>query len=135
MSNISHQAGAALPLATVLRLDAVTCAAMGALLLAAAGPIAALTDLPETLLRGAGAALLPVAAFIGLVASGRLAGRWPVVLVVLGNLAWVVASLGVAAMLGPNALGFAFLLAQAAVVMAFAVLEGQRSRDSRDRLA
>lgn len=135
MSNISHQAGPALPLATVLRLDAATCAVMGGLLLAAAGPLAALTALPETLLRGAGAALLPVAAFIWLVASGRLAGRWPVALVVAGNLAWVAASLGVAAMLGPNALGLAFLLSQAAVVLAFAVLEGQRSRASSDRFA
>lgn len=135
MSSITHEAKATLPLATILRLDALTCLVMGALLLAAAGPVAALSALPQGLLFWAGAALLPVAAFIWLTASGRLPGRWPVLLVVLGNIGWVGASLAVVVMLSPNALGVLFLLGQAAVVLGFAVLESQRSRSSSDRLA
>ncbi len=135
MSNANSPAATALPLATILRLDAITCLLMGALLLAAAGPVAALTALPQVLLFWAGVALFPVAAFMWLTASGRLPGRWPVMVVVLGNLGWVTASLAVALMLSPNALGVVFLLGQAAAVLGFAVLEGQRSRESSDRLA
>lgn len=126
MSNSSTPASAAtLTLATLLRLDALTGLGMGILLLVAAGPVADITALPEVLLRWAGAALLPVAAFMWLAASGRLPGRWPVSVIVLGNFGWVAASLGVALVFAPNALGIAFLAVQAAVVLAFAVLEAR----------
>lgn len=60
-----------LTLRQVLLLDAATCAAMGAALALASGPIARLTRLPEPLLLGAGLALLPIAAFMALVALRR----------------------------------------------------------------
>jgi len=46
-------------------------------------------------------------------------------LVVAGNFAWVAASLAALVPVGPNALGAAFLLAQAAVVAALALLEAR----------
>ena len=69
----------------------------------------------------AGAALLPIAAFIGWsAASGRL--LW---LVVAGNVAWV---LGSAALLlggwvSPTALGYGFVIVQAVVVTILAAIE------------
>src|SRR3546814_14659846 len=53
----------------VLALDALSCAGMGVLLAAAAAPLAPLFGLPEGLVRGAGLLLLPLAAFIGGLAS------------------------------------------------------------------
>lgn len=51
-------------LPAVLRADAALGFAMGVALALAAGPVAGLTGLPPGLLRGAGLALLPVAAFM-----------------------------------------------------------------------
>ena len=48
----------------VMLFDAVTCLAMGGLLVAAAGPIAGLTELPVPLLREAGILLVPFALFV-----------------------------------------------------------------------
>jgi hypothetical protein len=44
-------------------------------------------------------------------------------LIVLGNIGWVIASLGILAFIAPNALGTIFILAQAAVVGVLALLE------------
>lgn len=109
----------------VLLIDSATCLAMGALLLVAAGALAAILALPEALLRFAGLSLLPIAAFIGWVATrGSIprAGAW---LVVAGNVLWVVASIGLllGAWVSPNALGYAFVIAQAACVALLAALE------------
>lgn len=112
-------------LRTLLLIDAATCAAMGLALGLGAAPSAALTGLPYTLLVWAGLALLPIAAFLALVAlrpalhaaGGRLA--------VAGNAGWVLASIGLLASgwVQPNALGVAFVLAQAAAVAALTLLE------------
>ena len=56
-----------LRLQPLLIIDAATCAAMAALLLAASGPVAALTQLPAALLVGAGAVLVPIAVFMAIV--------------------------------------------------------------------
>lgn len=109
----------------VLLIDSATCLAMGALLLVAAGALAAILALPEALLRFAGLSLLPIAAFMGWVATrGSIprAGAW---LVVAGNVLWVVASIGLllGAWVSPNALGYAFVIAQAACVALLAALE------------
>lgn len=109
----------------LLALDAATCAAMGLLLLAASGTVAALTHLPASLLFWAGAALLPIAAFFGGLSRVQQPPRWAVMLVVVGNMAWVLASvaLPVLGLVQPNALGWVFLLGQAAVVLLLAILE------------
>jgi hypothetical protein len=112
-------------LRALLFADAMTCAAMGALLVSGSGLVAGLTDIPAPLLFYAGLSLLPVAAFMALVAlqvpvSGPLA--W---LVIGGNVLWVAASLLllVSGWIAPNALGLAFVIAQAVAVAALALLE------------
>jgi len=105
----------------VLGFDAATCLVMGVLLVAAAAPLASLVALPQALLFWAGIVLFPSAALMaGAAALPRPALVW---LVVLGNAAWVIASLGVLLALQPNALGIVFVLVQAAVVVALLVLE------------
>lgn len=106
----------------ILRLDAATCAAMGLLLAFGAAPIAAITALPVPLLREAGILLLPFALFV-LWAARRGAG-WPVHIVVGVNLAWVAGSLAlIASPWSGNALGIAFVAAQAAAVALLAALQ------------
>lgn len=110
-------------LRALLLIDAATCAAMGLALDFGAGPIAAVTGFPETLLIFAGLALLPIAAFMALVAWRPLpAGAW---LVILGNLAWIAGSLLLllSGWVSPNALGVTFVVAQALAVAILAELE------------
>jgi hypothetical protein len=117
----------------VLFIDAATCLVMGAVLLAAAGALASLLALPDLLLRYAGLSLLPIAAFMAWVATRSplpRAGAW---LVVAGNVLWVAASIGLllGAWVSPNALGYGFVLAQAACVALLAALEYAGLRSAR----
>lgn len=105
----------------VLLFDAATCLAMGALLVAAAGPVAGLTGLPVPLLREAGTVLFPFALFV--LWAARRGGGWPVQAVIATNLAWVAASFGAIALAQPNALGIAFVAVQALAVGAIAALQ------------
>lgn len=106
-------------------LDAVASGATGLLLVFGAGILAPLTGIDPAIAQPAGVFLIPYAALVAWLAS-RPAQAVPLVwTVVLVNLAWVVESLGVLALgwLTPNALGVAFVLAQAAVVGPFAALQ------------
>lgn len=106
----------------VLLFDAATCLAMGALLVAAAGPIAALTDLPAPLLGEAGIVLFPFALFV--LWAARRGGGWPVKAVIAANIAWVAASFAlIASPWNGSALGIAFVGAQAAAVALLAALQ------------
>lgn len=127
----------ALPLKTLLRIDAATCLAMGLLLLAASGPLATLTALPPALLFWAGALLLPIAAFMGATALAAEPHRLAVGFIVIGNIFWSLASIAlpVAGLIAPNGLGLAFLVAQAAVVLLLAELELSAMRRGRAALA
>ncbi|MBP1859080.1 hypothetical protein [Rhizobium herbae] len=122
----------ALSLKTLLTVDAVTCAAMGAALLAAAVPASAITQIPQGLLQGAGLSLLPIAAFMAVTAMFALASRWAVGLVILGNLLWVAVSilLPLSGFIAPNVLGWSFLLGQAFIVAVLAKLELDASRNA-----
>jgi hypothetical protein len=105
----------------VLALDAATCVGMGLLLLAATAPLATLLALPSALLFWAGLLLFPSAALMAAAAARPLPALvWTVI---IGNAAWVLASLGVLGVLAPNAFGIAFVLGQAAVVLVLMVLE------------
>jgi hypothetical protein len=110
----------------VLLADALASGATGALALLAAAPLSGLLGLPPGLLRGAGALLLPYAAVVAWLALRRAgpprAGVWAVVAV---NAAWAAESVGLllSGWVAPTALGVAFVLAQAAVVAGFAVLQ------------
>ncbi|RVU39173.1 hypothetical protein EOI86_07960 [Hwanghaeella grinnelliae] len=121
---------ARLPLRTLLAIDAVTCAAMGVLLIAASVPLGRLTDITAPLLFWAGAVLLPVAGFMAVCARLMPVPAWAASLVVLGNVAWVLASLvlPVLGIITPNPLGWLFLTAQAVVVAILAWLESAASR-------
>jgi hypothetical protein len=110
-------------LARILVLDAATCAAMGLLLLVASSPLAGLTGIPAPLLLYAGLALIPIALYMAAVARVATGNALAVWLVVLGNIGWALASLGLFAVISPNILGTAFILAQAAVVAALAWAE------------
>jgi hypothetical protein len=112
-------------LRSVLLIDAATCVATGGLMTIAASPLAALTQIPDALLFNAGLSLVPVAAFMVLVATRRTiraAGVW---LVIVGNIAWVTGSIWLLASgaISPNMLGAAFTAVQAAAVALLAVLE------------
>lgn len=112
-------------LRNVLMLDAATCVATGLLMALGADFLAGLTLLPPELLRPAGLSLLPIAAFIGFVATRARLPRAGVWLVILGNAAWVAASLWVlfGAAISPNALGYVFVAVQALAVAVLAELE------------
>ena len=107
----------------VLRVDAASCAATGALQLAAAPTLSTLFGLPQPLLVATGAFLLAVCAF-ALWASRSPIRRPAVGLLIAGNGLWVLGCLellltGAAA----TGLGQAWLLVQALAVALLAGLE------------
>jgi len=110
-------------LRTVLTVDAVTCLAMGALLVAAASPLAGLLDLPAALLFEAGLLLFPSAGFMLWAARHTDRLEWPVRAVAWLNLGWTAASFAVIALLMPGLLGATFLIVQALAVAGLAALE------------
>jgi hypothetical protein len=104
-------------------------AAMGAVAAAAtilgAGLLSPLLGLPQPLLFWAGVALVPIAAFLFVMARrNNLPRGWQREIVFI-NALWTAASVGllVPGLVQPNALGVAFVLAQAAAVGLFALLE------------
>jgi hypothetical protein len=102
----------------VLTADAVSCAALGLIFTGLSEPIARMTALPEDLLVSVGLLLLPIAALL-VAAAGSPAVRAVLAgVIVAGNVAWVVASVGllVLGIVSPNALGVALVLGQAAAV-------------------
>ncbi len=108
-----------------LLLDAAVSGAAGLVMLVGAPLAETWLGMPEALLHFAGVLLLPYAAFVALVAGTERPSR-PAVRVVIGcNALWVAGSalLLVAAGLSPTALGYIFVLAQAAVVAFFAELQ------------
>ena len=107
----------------VLMVDAATCVATGLLMTLFTTPLSSLLGLPAALLAYAGAALFPIAGFMGWLAlrdDVSRAGTW---LVILGNAGWVVGSALVLLLFSPTALGYAFVIAQALVVAFLAELE------------
>lgn len=114
-----------LSLRGLLALDAVTCLVMGGLLLVAGGVLAPPLGLPHDLLFYAGLALLPVAAFMLAVAVPSAPPAAGVFVVVAGNWLWVAASLALPlfGLVSPTALGYAFLVIQAAAVAVLALAE------------
>ena len=109
----------------VLIVDAVTSGAMGLAMVAFAELFADLLQLPLDLVSEAGIVLLPFAAFVGFVASRREPARLAVWTIIALNVVWVVDSIVLlfTGWVAPNALGYAFVVAQAAVVLVFADFE------------
>jgi len=109
----------------LLLVDAACCLAMGLLLVSLPATIEAWTGIPTSLSLWAGLILFPVAglmAWLGSRPAPPRAGLW---LVIAGNEAWIVASVLILATgwIAPNALGTAFILAQAAFVAGITTLE------------
>jgi hypothetical protein len=102
--------------------DATTSAAFGLMMLIGAGALSAIFGLPEMLLRIAGLVLLPYAAFIGWLGLREQIQKPIAWAVVLGNALWAVDSLMllVSGWVSPTSAGYAFVIAQALVVLMYA---------------
>ena len=105
-------------LRNALLLDAAASGATGLLLIAGAGFLDGLLGLPVALLREAGLILVPYVAFVVWVATRETISRGAVRTIVAANIVWALASAGllVSGLVAPTALGYAFVIAQAAVV-------------------
>jgi hypothetical protein len=123
----------------VLLLDAVSSGVMGVGLILLAAQVADLTQLPVSLLRGAGWTLIPFAAFVGWLASRPQPAPWAVWAVIGINVLWAADSLLLlfTDRMAPNAIGYVFVIGQAAVVGLFAELQflGLRRRSTANILA
>lgn len=109
----------------VLRLDAAASGALGVAATAGAGVLDTLLGLPADLLRGVGVFLAVYAVGLVVLAARPRIPRPAVWVVVLGNSAWVLASLGLAVGLWSTmtVLGLVVVLAQAGAVAVFADLQ------------
>jgi hypothetical protein len=112
-------------LRNVLLLDAVATGATGLLMTFFAGTLTGLLQIPNSLLFYAGLILLPYAALVGWLARRETLPRWSVWAVIVTNALWAVDSvlLAMSGWVEPNALGYAFILMQALVVVGFAELQ------------
>ena len=109
----------------VLVVDAASSGAMGIAMLAFAELLADLLQLPADLISQAGLVLLPFAAFVAFVASRSEPSRFAVWAIIAVNAVWVVDSIVLlfTGWVAPNALGYSFVIAQAAVVLVLADFE------------
>ena len=109
----------------VLLLDGVSSGAMGALLLTCSGLLAGLLDLPAELLKEAGLVLIPFALAVGFLGSRTRLSRVAVWAVIAINAVWAIDSVVLlfTGWVEPNALGYAFVLGQAAFVAVMAELQ------------
>lgn len=105
--------------------DAVITGAMAVLLAAAAGVLGPMLHLPETFLRETGIFLIGYAALVGFLGSRELMPKLAVCLVIGANALWAVDSIALlfTGWVQPNALGQAFVVAQAVAVAAIAELQ------------
>jgi hypothetical protein len=117
--------------------DAVTSAACGLLMLLGAGPLSGLLGLPEMLLRLSGAVLLPYAAIIAYLGLREQLMRPVVWAVIIGNVIWTADSLLllVSGWVEPTRAGYAFVIAQALVVLMYAELQYMGLRRSEAAVA
>ncbi|MFV3370412.1 hypothetical protein ACNFH5_19805 [Pseudomonas sp. NY15435] len=108
-----------------LKVDAIAGGAMGLLMALAAQPLGELFGLPFVLLLVAGIVLLPLALVLYWMSNQTLLSRTGVWAVIALNALWVVESavLLVTGYVQPTALGYAFVIGQALVVLLLAELE------------
>ncbi|MFV3331335.1 hypothetical protein ACNFIA_10425 [Pseudomonas sp. NY15437] len=108
-----------------LKVDAIAGGAMGLLMALAAQPLGELLALPFVLLLVAGIVLLPLALVLYWMSNQTLLSRTGVWAVIALNALWVVESIAllVTGYVQPTALGYAFVISQALVVLLLAELE------------
>jgi len=109
----------------ILLVDALVSAGAGLVMALGAGLLEERLGLPATLLRWAGFSLLPFAVLLVGLSRSAPPPRSAVVAVIALNAAWVAASVLIlfADAVQPNALGYAFVLVQAAAVALLAEVE------------
>ena len=105
----------------VLKLNALSSLATGALLAALSGPLSGLTGISSAVLLAAGLFLFPFSAYVLYVVRNPTPSR--VKLVSLMDFSWVAASVGLVALTEVTALGIAFVLAIAVVVEIYGTLQ------------
>ncbi|MEX0955465.1 MAG: hypothetical protein WDZ83_09665 [Rhizobiaceae bacterium] len=112
-------------LRTLLALDAATSGIAAVAMIAGAGLIAGFTNLPSGLLFWAGIVLVPWTAALAFFASREAMPRMALVDIVAVNALWVAASVGLLATgwISPNLFGVLFVLAQAAAVAVYALMQ------------
>lgn len=105
--------------------DAIITGAMAVLLVAAAGLLGPLLDLPVTFLREVGIFLVVYAALVGFLGSRELMPKLAVWLVIGANAIWAIDSIALlfTGWVSPNILGQAFVVAQALSVAVIAELQ------------
>ncbi len=108
-----------------LKVDAIAGGAMGLLMALAAQSLGELLGLPFVLLLVAGIVLLPLALVLYWMSNQTLLSRAGVWAVIALNALWVVESIAllVTGYVQPTALGYAFVIGQALVVLLLAELE------------
>jgi hypothetical protein len=108
-----------------LTIDALMTGATALLLVFAAGVLGRLLAVPEPLLRYAGIALVPFVVFVAIIARRPAVPRGTVLAIIGLNVAWVAASVWLlfGGRIQPNALGYAFIIAQAVAVALFAEIQ------------
>lgn len=118
-----------LPMTPFLRNTLLADAAVGAVAalptIAASGFLAALLEIPATLIFWAGVSLLPIVAFLLMMARRNEVPRGWLREIVIINGVWVIASFGILVfgLVAPNLLGVLFIIAQALAVALFAALQ------------
>jgi hypothetical protein len=105
--------------------DAIITGAMAVLLVAAAGLLGPLLNLPDSFLREVGVFLIVYAALVGFLGSRELMPKLFVVLVIGANALWAIDSIALlfTSWVQPNLLGQAFVVMQAVTVAVIAELQ------------
>jgi hypothetical protein len=108
-----------------IQIDAIVSGAMALLLTFAAGLLAPLLHLPETLLLESGLFLIAYAALVGWLGTRTAMPKALVLIIIIGNALWTLGSIGLlfSGAVTPNLLGQIFVAAQAITVGLFAELQ------------
>lgn len=117
--------------------DALASGATGLLMAAGAGFLTSLLNLPEELLRYAGVFLLPYAVIVGYIGARPEVSKAAVWTIIAINALWTVESIGllIGNWVAPTMLGYAFVIFQALVVLAFAEAQYLGLRHARSMIA
>jgi hypothetical protein len=112
--------------------DAVFSGVSAVAMLLDAGPLASFLNLPEALLRETGLFLVAYTALVGWLATRTAVPKPLVLLVVVGNAAWTLASITLlfSAAVSPNLFGIIVVVAQAIATGVFAELQYMGMRRS-----
>lgn len=105
--------------------DAAASGATGLLMIAGAAALTGLLGLPVALMREAGLLLVPYVALVAFVGARARIPLGPVKAIVALNVVWVAGSIALlgSGWVAPTALGYAFVIAQAAAVGVLAGLQ------------